>query len=105
MAGIEACYEGSLSRNIMRVFGLSIFVAGQGRADGPEIRVSAGLGFYHKIVMDKGVLKGFIFIGEIRHEGLYQDILRRRTDVGPFANILLKGTFAYPRFQRRAMHI
>ena len=105
MAGIEACYEGSLSRNILRVFGLSILVAGQGRADGPEIRVSAGLGFYHKIVMDKGVLKGFIFIGEIRHEGLYQDILRRRIDVGPFANILLKGTFAYPRFQRRAMHI
>jgi NAD(P)H-nitrite reductase large subunit len=105
MAGIEACYEGSLSRNILRVFGLSIFVAGQGRADGAEIRASAGLGFYHKIVMDKGVLKGFIFIGEIRHEGLYQDILRRRTDARPFANMLLKGTFAYPRFQRRAMHI
>jgi nitrite reductase (NADH) large subunit len=105
MAGIEATYEGSLSRNILRVFGLSILVAGQGRADGPEIKVSAGSGFYHKIVMDKGVLKGFIFIGEIRHEGLYRDILQRRTNVGPFADILLKGTFAYQRFQRRAMRI
>ncbi len=105
MAGIPATYEGSLSRNILRVFGLSIFVAGQGRADGPEIKVSSGSGFYHKIVIDKGVLKGFIFIGDIRHEGLYRDMLQRRTDVGPFADALLKGTFAYPRFQRRAMRI
>ncbi len=105
MAGIPAIYDGSLSRNILRVFGLSIFVAGQGRADGPEIKVFSGSGFYHKIVMNKGVLKGFIFIGDIRHEGLYRDILQRRTDAGPFANALLKGTFAYPRFQRRAMRI
>lgn len=105
MAGIEACYEGSLSRNIMRVFGLSILVAGQGRADGPEIRVSAGLGFYHKIVLDKGVLIGFIFIGDVRNEGLYRDILHRQCDITAFADIFLKGTFAYPRFQRRAMHI
>jgi len=105
MAGIPASYDGSLSRNILRVFGLSIFVAGQGRADGPEIKVTSGSGFYHKIVMDKSILKGFIFIGEIRHEGLYRDILQRQTNVGPFADALLKGSFAYPRFQRRAMRI
>jgi len=105
MAGIEARYEGSLSRNILRVFGLSIFVAGQGRADGPQIKVSSGPGFYHKIVLDKGVLKGFIFIGEIRNEGLYRDLLQRQTDTGPFTGILLKGTFAYPRILRRAMRI
>jgi NAD(P)H-nitrite reductase large subunit len=105
MAGIGACYEGSLSRNILRVFGLSIFVAGQGRADGPQIKVSAGPGFYHKIVTDKGILKGFIFIGEIRNEGLYRDMLQRQTDIGPFADIFLKGTFAYPRILRRAMRI
>ena len=105
MAGIPASYDGSLSRNILRVFGLSILVAGQGRADGPEIKVSSGSGFYHKIVMDKSILKGFIFIGEIRHEGLYRDILQRQTNVGPFADALLKGSFAYPRFQRRAMRI
>lgn len=105
MAGIPAIYEGSLSRNILRVFGLSIFVAGQGRADGPEIKVSSGSGFYHKIVMDRGVLKGFIFIGEVRHEGLYRDILQRQTGVGPFADSLLRGSFTYGRFQRRAMRI
>jgi nitrite reductase (NADH) large subunit len=105
MAGIKACYDGSLSRNILRIFGLSILVAGQGRADGPEIKVSAGAGFYHKIVMDKGVLKGFIFIGEIHHEGLYRDILQRQAGVGIFANSLLRGSFTYGRFQRRAMRI
>jgi len=105
MAGIRACYDGSLSRNILRVFGLSIFVAGQGRADGPEIKVSSGPGFYHKIVMDQGVLKGFIFIGEICHEGLYRDILQRQVDAGMFADSFLKGKFTYGRFQRRAMRI
>ncbi len=105
MAGIAASYDGSLSRNILRVFGLSIFVAGQGRADGPEIKVSAGAGFYHKIVMDKGILKGFIFIGEVRHEGLYREILQRQTGVGLFADSLLRGSYTYGRFQRRAMRI
>jgi len=105
MAGVTAIYKGSLSRNIMRVFDLSIFVAGQGRADGPENKVSSGSDFYRKIVIDKGVMKGFIFIGNIRHEGLYRDILQRGIDVTPFADILLKGAFAYPRLQRRAMRV
>ncbi len=105
MAGISAGYDGSLSRNILRVFGLSIFVAGQGRADGPEIKVSTGAGLYHKIVMDKGILRGFIFIGEVRHEGLYRDILQRQTGVGFFADSLLRGSFTYGRFQRLAMRI
>lgn len=105
MTGIPAIYEGSLSRNILRVFGLSILVAGNGRADGPEIKVSSGPDFYHKIVMDRGVLKGFIFIGDMGHEGLYRDILQRRTDITPFADALLKGSFAYPRFLRRAMRM
>jgi len=105
MAGIAANYDGSLSRNILRVFGISIFVAGQGRTDGPEVKVSSGAGLYHKIVMDKGVLKGFVFIGEIRHEGLYKDLLQRQTGVGPFADALLRGSFTYGRFQRQAMRI
>lgn len=105
MAGVAASYEGSLSRNIMRVFDLSVFVAGQGRADGPEIEVSSGPDFYRKIVLDKGVLKGFIFIGNIRHEGLYRGMLQSGMDVTPFADVLLKGAFAYPRLQRRAMRI
>ena len=105
MAGIAAGYDGSLSRNILRVFGLSIFVAGQGRADGPEIKISTGAGLYHKIVMDKGILKGFIFIGEVRHEGLYREILQRQTGMGHFANALLRGGFTYGRFQRQAMRI
>jgi len=55
--------------------------------------------------MDKGILKGFIFIGDVRHEGLYRDILQRKTGVGPFADALLRGSFTYGRFQRQAMRI
>jgi len=105
MAGIPTSYEGSLARNILRVLGLSIFVAGQGRADGPEIKVSSGSGFYHKIVTDGGVLKGLIFIGDIRSEGLYRNILQRQTEVTPFTGALIRGTFAYPHFLRRARRL
>jgi NAD(P)H-nitrite reductase large subunit len=105
MAGIPSIYGGSLARNILRVFGLSILSAGMGRSDGPEVMISSGTGFYHKIVMDGNILRGFIFIGDVRHEGIYIDILQRRIDATPFADALLKGSLSYPRFQRRAMRI
>jgi nitrite reductase (NADH) large subunit len=105
MTGVPATYGGSVARNILRVFGLSILVAGTGRANGPDVRVSSSAGVYHKIVMEGGKLKGFIFVGETRDEGLYRDLLQRQIDVTPFADALLKGSLKYAHFQRRAMRI
>ncbi|MBN1615079.1 MAG: NAD(P)/FAD-dependent oxidoreductase [Deltaproteobacteria bacterium] len=105
MAGVPATYEGSVARNILRVFGLSILVAGMGRADGPDVRVFSGPDFYHKIVLDGGVLKGFIFIGEIRREGLYRNLLQRQIDITPFTDAVHKGNFNYSRYQRWAMRL
>ena len=101
MAGRPVKYRGSLARNIMNVFGVSIFAAGAGRADGPEVMCEEGEGFYRKIVLDKGVLKGAIFIGDARHPGLYTRLIRENSDVSGFARSLLKGTYSYPRFFRQ----
>jgi hypothetical protein len=95
MKGVPATYGGSVARNI----------AGMGWADGPDGRVSSGSDVYHKIDMDRGALKGLIFIEKIQHEGLYKDILLQRIDVVPFTDAIPKRTFVYSLFQRRAMRI
>jgi nitrite reductase (NADH) large subunit len=104
MAGVPANYPGSLARNILRVFGLSIFTAGAGREErGYEVRTLEGPDFYRKIVLDKGALKGLIFIGEVRNEGLYTGLIRSGADVSAFAGSLLQGSYGYPRHLARAM--
>lgn len=104
MAGIPATYPGSLARNILRVFGVSILAAGAGRAEqGYDIMTEQGPDFYHKIVLDKGLLKGFIFVGEVRNEGLYTGLIKMRTDVSAYAGSLLRGSYGYSRHLARSM--
>lgn len=104
MAGIPATYPGSLARNILRVFGVSILAAGAGRAEqGYDIMSEQGPDFYHKIVLDKGLLKGFIFVGEVRNEGLYTGLIKMRTDVSAYAGSLLRGSYGYSRHLARSM--
>jgi nitrite reductase (NADH) large subunit len=103
MAGISASYPGSPVRNILRVFGVSVFAAGAGRAEkGYEIRTLEGPGFYHKIVLDKGIFKGFIFVGEVRSEGLYTSLIGMKADVSAYAESLLRGSYGYSRHLARA---
>jgi nitrite reductase (NADH) large subunit len=104
MAGIHASYPGSLVRNILRVFGVSILAAGAGRAEsGYDIMTEQGPDFYHKIVMDKGLLKGFIFVGEVRNEGLYTGLIKMKTDVSAYAGSLLRGSYGCSRHLARSM--
>lgn len=103
MAGLTALYKGSLARNILRVFGVSILVAGMGKTDGPQVEVMQGPDFYRKLVLDDGVLKGLISVGEVHHEGLHSELIKRGLDMKQFLPSLLRGTFSYPRFQRHAM--
>ena len=101
MASHPVVYEGSFSRNILRVFDTSILTAGMGRADVPEVRCDTGPDYYHKLVMDHGILKGFIFVGESRNAGLYSDLLRRRIQIDSCADSLLHGSYSYAQFLRR----
>jgi len=105
MAGIPAAYPGSLARNILRVFGLSIFTAGEGRAEkGFEIRTVEGPDFYRKLVLDQGILKGLIFLGEVINEGFYSNLIGRKTDVSAYAGSLLKGSYGYARHMALVSH-
>ena len=104
MAGIPATYPGSLARNILCVFGVSILTSGAGRAEqGYDFMTEQGPDFYHKIVLDTGLLKGFIFVGEIRNEGFYSSLIKMRTDVSAYAGSLLRGSYGYSRHLARSM--
>ncbi len=105
MAGIPAVYPGSLARNILRVFGLSILTAGSGRDEGPDVRRSETGESYHKIVLDRGILKGLIFIGEAQNEGLYTGLIKSGADVSSYADSLLKGSYGYGRHLARSMRL
>jgi NADPH-dependent 2,4-dienoyl-CoA reductase/sulfur reductase-like enzyme len=101
MAAHALAYEGSFSRNILRVFDTSILAAGMAMADAPEVHSEDGPDFRHKVVLDKGILKGFAFVGETRNAGLYNDLLRRRVQVASCARSLLRGSYDYAQFLKK----
>jgi nitrite reductase (NADH) large subunit len=106
MVGIPAASPGSFARNIMHVFGLSIFAAGAGRAEqGYQPRTLSGPGFYRKIVLDGRVLRGIIAVGEVRNEGFYGGLIERETDVAAYAGSILKGTYGYGRHLARTCRL
>jgi nitrite reductase (NADH) large subunit len=98
MASHPLAYEGSFSRNLLRVFDTSILVGGMAKANGPEVHCESGPGFYHKIVLDQGILKGFIFVGEVRNEGLYNELLRRKFPAASCVGSLVHGSYSYSQF-------
>jgi NAD(P)H-nitrite reductase large subunit len=99
MASIPAEYEGSVARNTLEVFDLPIFTAGMGREEGLEVLREQGKDFYHKLVLDQGgILRGVIFVGEMRNEGIYLFLVKNRIAVSSFAASLLRNTFGYARF-------
>lgn len=83
MAGIPVAYPGSLGRNVMRVFEVSIFAAGTGKLDAPGSRCERGDGYYRKVVLDGGKLTGAIFVGAFENEGFYLNLMQRQLDVAP----------------------
>jgi len=101
MASHPLSYEGSFSRNILRVFDTSIVTAGMGKADIPEVYSERSPDFYRKLVISHGILKGFIFVGESRNAGLYSDLLRRRIPIDSCAGSLLHGSYSYAQFLRK----
>jgi NAD(P)H-nitrite reductase large subunit len=103
MSGVRTAYRGSLARNILRVFGISIFTAGRSRDEGPGVYREEDNRSYRKIVVEKGVLKGLVFIGEVRDQGFYVNLIIQKADISSQINRLLKGSYVWSRFFSRAI--
>lgn len=100
MACFPISYDGSVAINAQKVFTLPIFTAGMGKEESPEVLREQGSNFYHKLVIDKGILKGAIFIGKMKNEGLYQVLLTKKIDVSAFKLLLLRNTISYPHIHK-----
>jgi len=102
MASHPLSYEGSFPRNILRVFDTSIIAGGMAMANAPEVHSEDGPDFHHKLVLDRGILKGFAFVGETRNAGLYSDLLRRRVQITSCIDSMLHGSYDYAQFLKKS---
>jgi NAD(P)H-nitrite reductase large subunit len=103
MFGIQAAYRGSVVRNILRVFGVSIFTAGRSRDEGPGVYREQDDRSYRKIVLARGALEGLVFVGEVRNEGLYVNLITQKVEVSSQVNRLLKGSYNWSHFFSRSV--
>jgi nitrite reductase (NADH) large subunit len=83
MASKPLAYDGSYSRNILRVFDLWIAAAGTAKLDTRETRLETGPGFHRRFVVNGGILRGFVLMGDVKNEGLYNELVRRGAPIGP----------------------
>jgi len=93
-----ARYNGSIARNTIHIFDIPIFALGMSCETGEGLKIlrKQGTGFYRKIVLKEGVLKGALFIGKLRGGGLYLSMAYRRLNISSFAEHLIKGAFNSP---------
>jgi NAD(P)H-nitrite reductase large subunit len=54
-------------------------------------------------VVEKGVLKGLAFIGEVRDEGFYVNLITQKADISSQKSALLKGSYVWSRFFSRSI--
>ncbi len=81
MSGVRCAYRRSLARNILRVFGISIFTASMSRDERAGVYRQEDSRSYRKVVLEKGVRKGLVFLGEVVNEGFYVNLITQRRDV------------------------
>ena len=75
MAGGEKHYLHAIPMNAIGFFGLHMLTAGS--CDG-EAFVSSGEGWYKKLVVKDGLLKGFILLGNVARAGIYTALIREQ---------------------------
>lgn len=97
MAGRRVTYPGSLSRNVIRIFGLDLMTAGLVTPPAaPEFDILSSvdrrLGTYRKLVFRGERLVGFTLVNAVEQGGVLTALIRSRTPVeGPRARLLAPG--------------
>jgi len=86
MAGRPVAYPGSLSRNVMRVFGLDVLTVGNANPhQDTECRVlqagGAAQRYYRRLVLKDGVLVGAVMINRIEQGGVLRSLIENRIPI------------------------
>jgi nitrite reductase (NADH) large subunit len=93
LADRDAAYEGSLTATNLKVSGVNVFSAGDFEGQGREQLVLSdpSAGFYKKLVLDDGRLKGAVLVGETSDASWYLELIRNGAPIGTFRNDLIFG--------------
>jgi len=108
MAGQETWYPGDVFRNILTVFGLTVFTGGESTRDEGDVYRDTSDGQYRKILVRNGRLRGYVFVGEgVNNPGVYLRMMKEQTDISSLLRPVLQGTVApadlYPSVFRAAL--
>ena len=96
MLGMNVPYGGDVLRNILTVFGQTIFTGGLSTHDEGDVYRNTSDGEYRKIAVKDGKLRGFVFVGEgAVNPGVYLRMMREQTDISSMINPVLHGTIAH----------
>jgi len=101
MIGLNIPYKGSVSRNIATIFGKTLFTGGMSIEDKFDVIRKVSDGDYRKIVLRDGVLKGFIFIGEVKEPGAYLYAMENQLKVSHLLDKLLDGNLSLADFHKK----
>lgn len=101
MAGFKVKYRGSVSRNIASIFGKTIFTGGISAEDKFDVIRKGDNGEYRKVVLKDGVLKGFIFIGDVREPGAYLYAMENEIRVTALLDKVLDGSLSFNDFHKK----
>jgi nitrite reductase (NADH) large subunit len=96
MLGKAKPYGGDVLRNILTVFGHTIFSGGIGTQDEGEVYKKVKDGEYRKIIVRDGKLQGFVFVGEgADNPGVYVRMMRDQTNISEMIGPILNGTVSH----------
>jgi len=96
MLGMEMPYGGDVLRNILMVFGQTIFTSGLSTHDEGDVYRNVSDGEHRKIVVKDGRLRGSVFVGEgVVNPGVYLRMMRDQTDISSMINLVLHGTISH----------
>lgn len=89
MAGFKTGYAGYLAMNSVDIAGIPVVSAGDiFGAENDEIHSTYQSGVYRRIVLRNKVIRGLLFVGEVRHSGVLVNSLFRQinmADIAPFS--------------------
>lgn len=96
MLGMKSFYRGDVLRNILTVFGHTIFTGGISTRDEFDVYRKVSDGEYRKIIVNKGKLKGFVFVGEtVESPGAYLKFMKEEVDISNLIVPVLNGTLSH----------
>jgi nitrite reductase (NADH) large subunit len=93
LAGLPACYAGSMAFASLKVSGVPVFSMGDFAGQGAEaiLLEDHGAAAYRKLVIRDGRLTGAVLFGDTGDAFWYRDLIRQQTPIAPIRSSLAFG--------------